>query len=71
MLRTTGPSFIITFSIAQSEACPLGMQAALSSITTSGTFFLGEFVMKKKISTAILTLPLIQEEQWSVTGERK
>ena len=35
---------------------------------TSGTFFRGDLVMKK-ISTAILSLPLIQEEQLSVTGE--
>ena len=32
---------------ARSEACPLGMQAAPSSILTSGTFFHGDLVMKK------------------------
>ena len=37
-------------AVAQLEACPLGMQAALSS--------------------AILPLPLIQEQQLSVTGKR-
>ena len=55
--------------VARSEACPLGMQAASSSIPKSGTFFRGDSVMKK-ISTAILPLPLIQEEQLSVNGER-
>ena len=56
-------------AVARSEASPLGMQAAPSSIPTSGTFFRGDLVMKKN-STAILPLPLIQEEQLSVTGER-
>ena len=36
---------------------------------TFGTFFRGDLVMKQ-ISTGILPLPLIQEEQLSVTGER-
>ena len=34
-------------AVARSEACPLGMQAAPSSIPTSGTFFRGDLVMKK------------------------
>ena len=34
-------------AVARLEACPLGMQAAPSSIPTSGTFFLGDSVMKK------------------------
>ena len=55
--------------VARSEASSLGMQAAPSSIPTSGTFFHGDFVIKK-ISIAILPLSLIQEEQLSVTGER-
>ena len=33
-------------AVAQSEACSLGMQAASSSIPTSGTFFRGDLVMK-------------------------
>ena len=33
-------------SVARSEACPLGIQAAPSSIPTSGTFFHGDLVMK-------------------------
>ena len=33
-------------AVARLEASPLGMQAALSSIPTSGTFFRGDFVMK-------------------------
>ena len=56
-------------TVARWEASSLGMQAAPSSIPTSGTFFCGDLVMKN-ISTAILPLPLIQEEQLSVTGER-
>ena len=39
------------------------------SIPTPGTFFRGDLVMET-ISTAILPLPLIQEEQLSVTGKR-
>ena len=47
--------------VARSEACPLGMQAAPSSINMTWSW---------KNSTAILPLLLIQEEQLSVTGER-
>ena len=56
-------------AVARLNALPLDMQAAPSWIPTSGTFFSGDLVMKK-ISMAILPLPLIQEEQLSVTGER-
>ena len=56
-------------AVARSEACPLDMQLVPSSIPTSSTFFRGEMVMKK-ISTAVLPLALIQEEQLSVTGKR-
>ena len=62
------PYFLRPGAVARSETCPLGMEAALSSIPTFGTFFRGDLVMKKN-STAILSLPLIQEEQLSVTGE--
>ena len=34
-------------AVARSEACPLGMQVARSSIPTAGTFFRGDLVMKK------------------------
>ena len=34
-------------AVARSEAGPLGMQAAPSSIPMSGTFFRGDLVMKK------------------------
>ena len=61
--------FLKPGTVARSEACPFGMQAALSSIPTVGTFFHGDLVMKK-VSMAILPLLLIQEEQLSVTGER-
>ena len=61
-------------AVARSEASSLGMQAALSSIPTSGTFFVRHILSwrlgHENISTAILPLPLIQEEQLSVTGER-
>ena len=53
-------------AVARSEACPLSVQTASSSIPTSSTFFRSH----EKNSTAILPLPLIQEEQLSVTGER-
>ena len=33
-------------AVARSETSPLGMQAAPSSIPTSGTFFRGDLVMK-------------------------
>ena len=33
-------------AVARSEACPLGMHAAPSSIPTSSTFFRGDLVMK-------------------------
>ena len=33
-------------AVARSEACPLGMQAAPSSIPTSGTFFRRDLDMK-------------------------
>ena len=48
---------------------PLDMQATPNSIPTSDKFFRGDLVMKKS-SSAILPLPLIQEEQLSVTDER-
>ena len=41
-LLTTVPG-----AVARSEACPLGIQTAPSSIPTSGTFFRGDLVMKK------------------------
>ena len=41
---------------------------AQSSIPTSGTFFCGDLVMK--IFLRPFSLPPIQEEQLSVTGER-
>ena len=62
-------TFNVLGAVAWLEACPIGMQAAPSSIPMPGTFFPGDLVMKKK-STTILPLPLIQEEQLSVTGER-
>ena len=57
----------MTGAVARSEACPLGIQAAPNSFLTSSTFFrFGHEI----ISTAILPIPLVQEEQLSVTGER-
>ena len=55
--------------VARSEACPLGMQAAPSSIPTSGTFFGGDLVMKKFLRPFSLSLYMIQEEQLSVTDK--
>ena len=62
--RLIGPLAFLPGEVARSEANSHGMQAAPSSITTSGTFFRGDLVMKN-ISTAVLPLPLIQEEQLS------
>ena len=36
-------------AVARSEACPLDMQAAPSSIPSSGTFFRGDLVLKKNL----------------------
>ena len=36
------------FMVAQSEVCLLGMQATLSSIPTSDTFFRGDLVMNSR-----------------------
>ena len=44
-----------------------GNQKAPRSILASGTFFRGDFGLEN-ISTAILPLPLIQEEHFSVNG---
>ena len=38
--------FVQPGAVARLEACSLGMQAAPSSIPTSGTFFRGDLVMK-------------------------
>ena len=58
---------IMPGAVARSEACPLGIQVAPSSIPTSSRFFrFGH----ETTSTTILSFPLIQEEHLSVTGER-
>ena len=51
-------------AIAQAVAISLGNQEAPRSILASGTSF------HESISTAILPLPLIQEEHLSVNGEK-
>ena len=54
-------------AVARSEACLLGMQATPDPhIRQILSWRLGH----ENISTAILPLPLIQEEQLSVPGER-
>ena len=54
-------------AVARPDACPPGVWMVTDSILTSGeTFFRGD----EKKSTAILSLPLIQEGLLSVTGER-
>ena len=57
-------------AVAGSEACRLGMQAAPEFDPHVRHILLWR-LDHEKISTAILPLPLIQEEQLSVTGERK
>ena len=54
-------------AVAWSEVCPLGIKVAPSLIPMSGILFRRDLVLKK-ISMAILPLPLIQKEQLSVTG---
>ena len=56
-------------AIARSRAMSLGNQEAARSILASGTSFREDLFMKN-ISTAILPLPLIQEEHLSVNGEK-
>ena len=47
LIRSFTQSISLTSgAVAQSEVCLLGMQVALSSIHTSGTFFCGDLVMK-------------------------
>ena len=55
--------------VVRSEACTLGMQAT-PSLTPHVRHILSWRLGHEKISTAILPLLLIQEEQLSVTGER-
>ena len=56
-------------AVARSEASPLGMQAA-PEFNPHVRHILSWRLGHENISTAILSLPLIQEEQLSVTGER-
>ena len=55
--------------VARSDARPPSMQAVVGSIFTSSNIVLRSFG-HEVISTASLSLPLIQEGQLSVTGER-
>ena len=55
-------------AVARSEACPLG--ASGPEFDPHVWYILSWRLDHEKISTAILPLPLIQEEQFSVTGER-
>ena len=56
-------------AVPRLEACPLSMQAA-PDFDPHVWHILSWRLGHEKISTAILPLPLIQEEQLSVTGER-
>ena len=56
--------------MAQLDACQTGDQEVAGSTTArSGTFFHGDFD-HEIFSTVILSLPLIQEQELSVSGER-
>ena len=57
-MESTNCSLAGRSSSVGSMSCPLGMQAAPSSIPMSGTFFRG--------GLAILPLTLIQEEQFQL-----
>ena len=55
-------------SVAQLDACPTGDQEVAGSTPVgSATFFHGDLIMK--FSTVILSVPLIQDGQLSVSGE--
>ena len=54
---------------ARSDARPPGMRPVTDSTLTSGTHSWEE-IGHENISTTIISLPLIQEEQLSVTRER-
>ena len=56
-------------AVARLEVCLLGMQGA-PEFNPHFWHILSWRLGHEKISTAILRLPLIQEEQLSVTGER-
>ena len=55
--------------VARSDAHPPGMRPIADSILTPGTHSWEE-IGHEKIPTTIISLPLIQEGQLSVTGER-
>ena len=56
-------------AVARSEACPLSMQSG-PEFDRHVPHILSWRLGHENNSTAILPLPLIQEEQLSVTGER-
>ena len=57
--------------MAQLDVHPTGDQeVAGSTPTRSATFFRGDLFDHEIFSTVILSLPLIQEAQLSVSGER-
>ena len=56
-------------AVARSEACSFGMQVA-PEFNSLVRHILSCRLGHENISTAILPLPLTQEEQLSVTGER-
>ena len=59
-------------AIARSDARPPGMRTVAGSILMSGNILLWrlDWTGHEIVSTAILFLPLIQEGELSVTGER-
>ena len=63
------PSSVNSGAVNRSKACLLGMQEA-PEFDPHVRHILSWRLGHENISTAILPLPLIQEEQLSVTGER-
>ena len=55
--------------VARSDARPPGMRPVADSTLTFGTLSWEE-IGREKVSTTIISLPLIQEGQLSVIGER-
>ena len=57
-------------TVARLVGMPVGIQAVSRSIPAPGKFVHADFVCHGNISTAILPIPLIQEELLSNNGKR-
>ena len=62
--------FTVPASVAQYDACPTGYQEVAGSIPTRVRYHSFMEIGQEILSMFILSLPLIQEGQLSVYGER-